>query len=94
MAPTWKYVKVFEPNATVVEGVLLNNEHLKALADWLCDHTSRCVAIDEQRANQRKQNGGHCDSCCDDAGYMLTMCPYIDMNRAAEPELEAQPKAA
>jgi hypothetical protein len=90
---TWKWASVFNDDGTVTKGVLLNDAELHALAKWLCGERIRCRAEGEEREKQRKDHGGYCDSCRDDAAWMITQCPYIDITRVADAAPEAQPDA-
>lgn len=74
-----KLVHIYDPgNPGVIQGTLLDPTHLKRLAVWLCNRTCRTTSAEEAR-EQRARNGGHCDDCRDEAGFLLSECPYIDM---------------
>jgi hypothetical protein len=72
-------VKVYDPGLPgFVECTLLNQSELSTLATWLCERTCRHFG-DKQRKTQIDKNGGHCDECLNEAGFLLTECPFINM---------------
>ena len=75
-----KLVHIYDPgNPGVIEGTLLDPTHLKRLAVWLCNRTCRTTLSSAEPREQQALNGGYCDNCRDEAGFLLSECPYIDM---------------
>ena len=74
-----KRVAVFDLGSLrITQAVAINPDHLQKLATWHCHVLCRCFG-NKFRDAEIQDNGGFCDLCRDDAGYMLVMCPFIDM---------------
>jgi hypothetical protein len=78
-----KIVYVYDPaEPGVVQGTLLDSTQLERLAAWLCSKNCKSLnRAQDELENEKQHNGGYCDECRDEAGFLLSECPYIDMAR-------------
>ena len=95
--PNWRtvsmattFAKVYDFAAVrVAQGIILDETELNTLATWLCRRS--CRHMGEGREAQIESNGGYCDECEHEAGFLLWACPFIDMSRPVDAAPEMQP---
>ena len=76
----------------IEEGVVLDLEEVKKLARWVCKwdlfgmHPNQIGPPETDRLGQVCV--GYCDECLNHAAFLLAECPYFDMTRGDEVEIE------
>jgi hypothetical protein len=82
---TVRRVMICDTGGGVIDGVELNPVYLDRLANWMC---SRNMFHHHDNEQCRVGAGESCDLCREDAGRLLSECPYIEMNRSPEIKVE------
>lgn len=77
---------VCDSGGSLVEGVVIDPAELSRLAHWMCEWDVFHHHEHEPVSLRRGLNdaGGFCDRCREDAGRLLSECPYIEMDRSTE----------
>lgn len=86
-----KWGMVWDPGRQgLIEGIVIDPVELNRLANWACtwDLFHHHETEPEGLREELNQVGGSCDRCRNDAGFMLSECPFLEMNRSPEMNLE------
>lgn len=85
-----KWAAIAQPGGVITEGALISSNELERLSNWCC-RWNLFRFHDGEPDELRKdlvEAGGSCDPCREDASFLLSDCPYIEMNRSAEMRVE------